>query len=91
MAPKDFRSKHILFQKNCQSQKHIFRQHAASIYGFVRFFRQFVVGLHCRCVPPPLKIVCPFVELGSVQVLYKRVRGGWGARSELYQKKVKNI
>ena len=38
----------------------VFRQHAASIYGFVR---QLVcqkkcvclfVGLHCWCVPPPL-------------------------------------
>ena len=46
----------------------IFRQHAASIYGFVRFVCLCVcvskkivcpfVGLHCRCVPPPCENMC---------------------------------
>ena len=45
----------------------IFRQHAASIYGFVRFVSQLVcqkkcvrpfIGLHCGCVPPPCENKC---------------------------------
>ena len=45
----------------------VFRQYAASIYGFVRQLvsqfrpKKFVcpfVGLHCGCVPPPCECMC---------------------------------